>query len=824
MMSEPDDEGAWADDSIPVPDPPVGAMSVQMAVAPTPAHEAAVTAGVPVVGPPAGASPTADDHAPTSWSRRKRVVAAMAAACAVVAAVMVLGGGDDPASTDTSPSTTDAPDDTAEAPDDTLQRTSTTSQPPRPETSAPARPTSIALPPEVVAISKPTEVLMLATDGILHTLSLPSGAVRSVPVALESPDLFRGQGFVVAPDAAAMVAGTQLVIVPREGPSIVEIDTDGLNGGGVDVVDWEVADDGTTRFLAASYSNDGTTTLYEVGLDGSAVVDEDPVGINRSFSTLRTPDGRAYVNDAGGVYEVSAGGSAQRIDDGTLRAVSSSSLLIRQCTPELVCGDVLVDKATGGRRPIGDDILPDALQFNGFGLDLAPDGSAVTSIVDSPSGQDRVVIDLTTGDQIAVTNQSWSRGSVWAADSSGVFELPGDGAGVDFLDRASGQVVHLADELGEIAAIAIRTPEAELAPQAVVSTVPITFAKGGDPSVAGLVVTALSRGGNIIEIDVDGRTADIWTASGAIAVRRASLFGFGDRVAVATSDNPEGEPSGFVATPGQELPLPPGLFGPGPLLAGPSVSTVWSTTPVQSSTGIVGVELVLVDLDAGALATPERSIAVPGATLLGGDGRGGIVVQKGGDIYVATASGEVTDLVRLTSGELLAIGADTAYVRECDHSSMCVVLRVERATGQRTAVSSPPSLDAAFGIDTDDPPVALMGTTVSPGGDVVVVRMPVLRGDDSDPAASTSENTGSGETASVEPVWVAVDITTGQFIRLDDLNGDAPLVWNAEATAAATLIGGQLVVIDRVSAGVWAMDGVGSLSALAGALVVAGAD
>ena len=71
---------------------------------------------------------------------------------------------------------------------------------------------------------------------------------------------------------------------------------------------------------------------------------------------------------------------------------------------------------------------------------------------------------------------------------------------------------------------------------------------------------------------------------------------------------------------------------------------------------------------------------------------------------------------------------------------------------------------------------------------------------------------------------MAVDITTGQFIRLDDLNGDAPLVWNAEATAAATLIGGQLVVIDRVSAGVWAMDGVGSLSALAGVLVVAGAD
>ncbi len=829
MMSEPDDEGAWAGDGIPVPDPPVeDAFGDHMAVASS-APGVGVADGVPVFGPLAREASTSNDNTSSFWSRRKRVVAAVVAGSAVVAAVMVLSGGDEPTSTDTS--TGSSPDtstdtSTSEVPDDTLQRPSTTTQAPRPEPATLAGPTSLALPPEVSSISEPTEVLMLATDGILHTLSLPSGVMRSVPVALESPDLFQGMGLISAPDAAALVIGSRMVIAPRDGPSIVEIEGEEFDRSGFDVFGWEPADDGSTRFLTASYGNDGTSTAYEVGLDGSVGRDEEPNGIGDPYSTVRTSDGRAYVNDAGGVYEVSADGSARRIDSGTLRGASRSSLLIRQCSPELDCGDVLVDRTNGGRRPIAADILPEALQYYGFGLglDLAPDGSAVTAMLPSGTGQDRVVIDLATGDQLGVPSQSWSRGSVWAADSSGVFEPSTNSEGIEFLDRASGQAVHFADELGQIAAVAVRTPEAELAPQAVVSTVPITFPDGAEPSAAGLFVTALSRGGSIVEIDLDGRTADVWTSSGVIAVRRASMFEFADQVAVVTSANPEGEPSGFVATPGQERPLPPGLFGRGPLLAGPSPSTVWSTLPAVSSTGSVGVEMVLVDLDAGSPAVPSRSIAVPGATLLGGDGRGGIVVQRGGDVYVATTDGEATELVRLTSGELLAIGADTAYVRECDDSSTCGVQHVDRATGQRSPVSAMAGLESAFGIDADDPPFALMGTAVSPGSDVVVVRLPMLRGDDSDTAPSTSENTGSGEDASVEPVWVAIDITNGSSILLDELIGESPLVWNAEATAAATLVGGQLVVIDRALGGAFAIDGVGTLRGLAGAPVGVGVD
>ena len=58
------------------------------------------------------------------------------------------------------------------------------------------------------------------------------------------------------------------------------------------------------------------------------------------------------------------------------------------------------------------------------------------------------------------------------------------------------------------------------------------------------------------------------------------------------------------------------------------------------------------------------SINLPDAELLGSDGRGGLVVARGGDVFVVGVDGTE----RLTSGELVAIAADTAYVRECRYA------------------------------------------------------------------------------------------------------------------------------------------------------------
>ena len=225
------------------------------------------------------------------------------------------------------------------------------------------------------------------------------------------------------------------------------------------------------------------------------VVGEGSSDISREYSTTRTDDGRAYVNDAGGVYEINADGSAVRVDDGVLRGVSSKMLLIRQCTSDLVCGDVLVDRTTGERRPIVDGVVPDDMQFSGYGLDLAPDGSAISGIVDAVNSQELAVVDLLTGDRLATAAQGWGRGSRWAADSSGVFESSASGTGVEFLSLAAGGQVHFADELEQ--------------------------------------VVVLTRSGNLAEFDIDTRTANIWSAPEAIAVRDPAVFRLDRQVAVS---------------------------------------------------------------------------------------------------------------------------------------------------------------------------------------------------------------------------------------------------------------------------------------------------
>ena len=201
---------------------------------------------------------------------------------------------------------------------------------------------------------------------------------------------------------------------------------------------------------------------------------------------------------------------------------------------------------------------------------------------------------------------------------------------------------------------------------------------------------------------------------------------------------------------------------------------------------------MLVDLATGQPAEPPQSIGVPGGVLLGGDGRGNLVVERGGDVYIATSAGDVTDLRRLTSGELLAIGVDTAYVRECDDASACSVIRVDRVGGARITVPELLGLLPASAIDATDPPFGLVGTGVGPGGGVFVV--------------STVDG------------WVLVDAATGGLTQLGSLDGGAPFVWSADGRRAVTLSGADLIVVGVD--GVTAVEGLGSLRALAGAPVV----
>jgi hypothetical protein len=330
-------------------------------------------------------------------------------------------------------------------------------------------------------------------------------------------------------------------------------------------------------------------------------------------------------------------------------------------------------------------------------------------------------------------------------------------------------------------------PESELGPRAAVVASTLTFT-GPEPSASGLQIVALTRSGSIVEVDVDARSADVWSPT-ANSVRMPVVVSLGEQVAVVSGDDDPDVLAGYVGTPVGEEVLPPGLFGPGPVVAGPTPTTVWTAEP-----GVEGVQQRLIDLATAAPAEPAATISVPGGVLLGGDGAGGLVVALGGDVYVATPSA----LTRLTAGELLAIGADTAYVRECDDSAACGVVRVDRVAGTRRIVSPNAVLDSALAIDPADPPNGLMGSAVAPGGDVAVVKV--------------AQPSPDGD--AVDGEWMVVDVT-GPGAVLERLSASTPLIWNDDASHFAAMIGSDLVVVERPPGRTYTVEGLGSLRTVA---------
>ena len=168
-------------------------------------------------------------------------------------------------------------------------------------------------------------------------------------------------------------------------------------------------------------------------------------------------------------------------------------------------------------------------------------------------------------------------------------------------------------------------------------------------------------------------------------------------------------------------------------------------------------------------------VDLPDATLLGSDGSGALVVERRGDVFVIGVDGAV----RLTSGELIAIGPTTAYVRECESVVDCAVTRIDRTADARTPVSTNTALLDSLGAVNTYRGGAL-GTTVSPDGDVLVSRSAVVNG-------------------GLEPtkLTVLLDIRTGNATFVDGHTDDQPLVWNADSTFAALLVGPAVEVYDR---------------------------
>lgn len=287
-------ESIWSTDEIPVRDAP---LDVVWAPRPDATHEVGSLAP-PRTFTDSPVEPIGEDVPQRRGIRSKLLIGGgLVVAFALVVSVMARSdAGDesaDPAPTASTSPTTDGPpttdadldDRTGESTGESAAESAAASADGTPS----ATPIEVELPPAVAAIQTPTEIVMISNDGLVHTLSLPSGRVRSVALddSLGGGQSGFGNGIVVAPEATATASSDAmgLVIVPRAGPPItVDQDEFGSNIGGIGTSGWWRAGDGAARFVVTVYPSNGSTfTLASVGLDGDVTPLVTPQAVSNGF-------------------------------------------------------------------------------------------------------------------------------------------------------------------------------------------------------------------------------------------------------------------------------------------------------------------------------------------------------------------------------------------------------------------------------------------------------------------------------------------------------------------------------------------------------------
>lgn len=306
-----------------------------------------------------------------------------------------------------------------------------------------------------------TEVVTVTVDGELITLSLPDGAVT------ERVDLglARVSGFdpnpttlIVSPDAAMYANANALIVTPSGGPARpidsddFDIGGDGVNSTQLIPFGWVVGADGDSVFVVISFDNAGRQSEWLVTRTGE--VSPAPAQRSGTFARPIFSLGTRFIGDAGGTYRVDANGNSNRMSNGEVLAISETRVLLRECNANRVCNAVL-------RNYQGEEVrvvdLPTAFRPWFFAASLAPDDEAVALADPSFSGE-RLVIELDTGETINFADQGGEIAPPkWSSDGAGLFALNPEG-GIRFLDRSSGEEFVFAQQLGQIRAIATRSP------------------------------------------------------------------------------------------------------------------------------------------------------------------------------------------------------------------------------------------------------------------------------------------------------------------------------------------------------------------------------
>lgn len=632
----------------------------------------------------------------------------------------------------------------------------------------------IELPSELADLPELTELVAQSVDGQLHTISLPSGRVRTVDLGVDQDGLlFGGNGLVAGPDAAMISSyENDPIIVPRSGvPFPLDLADFGDGTDQITPYGWITDDSGNMLFVVAAYQSVGDTQQsFLVASDGTIVAQ--PSATLSNFALPTAAHGVQIINDAGGAYRLDPDGVTVRIADGTVLASSNSQILVRECDDARVC-DTVIRNIDGSDRRVVD--LPDSIGNRFFGLSLSPDGTAVSYSVYGQQPR-RLIIDFDGNEFEADANTNFGPTGAWVADSSGEFSVAAEAEGIAFLDRTSGETIVFATELGRVGAVAARYPDSELLDISR-DTAPIAFSPGPPSGEVGLDLVTVGRIGGMTHLDLDGSVATRWETPRVGGGIPPQLFSDATSVLAISVNGREA----FISEFGRATELDAGAFPAPPLLPGPAQGTVWAR-PLDAT---LDVERMLFGLD-GTRLNNGVTVTVDRATLLGGDSSGGLVIETGGDVYV-TAGGDpggfTTGLNRLTTGEILALGTGHAIVRECDTVRNCTTSKLDRRTRELTTISG--SAVVASDAVTSERDPALIGS-MSPDGNVVLARLDPERSADADPTET----------------WALFDLVSGTEVVVNEPAPGQPLIWNDDSSYAAFASDDTLFIYERATASI----------------------
>jgi hypothetical protein len=608
----------------------------------------------------------------------------------------------------------------------------------------------------------PMTLVAMSDDGTVREIDLPTGATRAIqlPRGAVQAELVAGSSSTLLSSYGA--SGSTLL---RAGEQPIEVDLP----DGRDQVRYVP---GLDEYRSFVFPGDfESLEVLRVLSDGTVETSTSSVVGTSPWTQWVSPLGSTVVSDAGGVYELGPDGAATRISSGNFVAVSANHFLARECDETYECVFVLVDWQTRAETVVqlGDFTLTPY----GYAIEISPDGSFVRSVTFGGVGNDTALIDLATGQGTELSGGTDNpNANLWAADSSGIFQTTGS-VGIRFVDRTTGESTTFGEAFGRVQAVSVRPVSGASTPASLVA--PDT----------GIALIGLATDGSIVEIDVDSGDIEITEAPELTGNAAAHIFpDAGGAVIASALDVPSirFDRGGDGAARGARY-MP--TNGPsGTIVAGPLPNSSWQRRGDARQDEVFTLDLVdPLGREIGRTIVVDAQRDSP---ILGSDGAGRVLVEPVlGGVFVLDGSGVAA---RLTTGELIAIGSETAYVRECDEQLVCGVYRLDRSSGDRTPVINPALLAAAAAQSN----IAPTGQSVSPDGDVALI--------------------GADDRAR-EATFL--DTTTDSTVRTASVEVSTPVIWSADSRYAVFLSDDVLRLYDRASAALRTIDTVLDLQTIA---------